>query len=133
MMAEVGHEWAAVPLFYSAYHFVKRAMIRDPIWDQVNALQSLHQGLIPDDRYIDRHKGRQRPGQPRQWGVNEIVTLLYKPIARPYDRLHQASIDVRYGVGLDPVALPDLLRDLALIEDLEGRNEIVAPLPFEEG
>jgi hypothetical protein len=131
-LADVDHEWAAVPLFYSAYHLVKLAMLRDPIWDRVNALQTLHQGLIPDDRFTERHKGRQRRGEPRQWGVNEIVSVLYKNIARPYERLHLASIDVRYGVGLDMDAMPDLLRDLALIEDLESSGAIVAPIPFDE-
>lgn len=93
-----GDEWAAVCWFYSAYHYVRSALIADPIFDDLTRLQSVHQHLVPDDRHVTRHKGR-RGGAP-ELGVNEVVLKLYPAIAGPYDKLHQASIDVRYERGL---------------------------------
>lgn len=94
-------EWTAVPLFYSAYHFVKAAMLVDPIWQSPGDLHRLHSDLIADDRFTDRHKGRRRPGgAAKEWGINDLVMLLYRPQVRDYEILHQASVTVRYGAGL---------------------------------
>ncbi len=101
LLVGTGDEWAAVPLFYSAYHVVKAALLTDPIWDTPSDLHRLHVDLIPGDRFTDRHKGRRRSGGgEKEWGINELVLLLYRPFAGRYDLLHQNSITVRYGKGL---------------------------------
>lgn len=129
VLADAGDEWAAVPLFYSAHHVIKGALLRDPIWGQVNALQVINQDLIPDDRFTTRHKGRKRPGGgPREWGVNELVLLLYRPAVKHYEHLHQASNSVRYGTGLAHGAVPAVTTALAAIEELESRGDLEAPI-----
>jgi hypothetical protein len=128
VLVETRQEWGAVALFYSAYHRVKAAMLRDPIWGQVNALQAVHQDLIPDDRYIERHHGRRRRGEPREWGVNELVAVLYPSATRAYEQLHQASIDVRYSTGLPAGALPALATAITTISELDSDGELEAPI-----
>ena len=54
--------------------------------------------------------------------MNELVQILYKQAVKRYERLHLASIQVRYSVGLDPVALPLLVDDLTAIEELEPQK-----------
>lgn len=95
----VEDEWAAVCLFYSAYHHVKAALLEDPLFEDHEKCQALHADLLPDDRFTSRHKGRRTAGG-REWGLNELVLRLYRPAAGTYERLHQASIDVRYQTGL---------------------------------
>ena len=107
-LADAGDEWAAVPMFYSAYHFVKAALLVDPIWWDIQRLQGTRPDLIPDDRFTKRHHGHRQTGRPREWGINELVLVLYPSIARDYEQLHVASIDVRYHEGLPSGALPDL-------------------------
>jgi len=100
-LIDAGDEWGAVPLFYCAYHLLKAAMLVDPIWHAPGDLHKLHTDLIADDRFTDRHKGRRRPGGgPKEWGINDLVMLLYRPMVRDYEVLHQASVTVRYGAGL---------------------------------
>lgn len=124
-----GDEWGAVPLFYSAYHVIKGALLRDPIWDQVNALQKINSDLIPDDRFIDRHHGRKRPGGgPREWGINELVLTLYRPAIAHYELLHQSSIRVRYGTGLPRGSLQPLMSAIDTLEDLESNGDLAAPV-----
>lgn len=133
-LADAGDEWAAVPYFYAAYHIMKGAMLRDPIWEQINALQTIHRDLMTDDRFTDRHKGRKRPtGAPREWGVNELVLLLYRPAVGAYERLHQASNLVRYGVGLTGDAVPALVQAIDLIETLESEGALEAPVLWPKG
>lgn len=117
-LCEAGDEWGAVCYFYSAYHLVKHALLTDPIFDEPTALSRIDVTLQPDDRYTSRHHGRQREGQAREWGVNELVTRLYRPISASYERLHQASIAVRYGAGL---ALP-LDRIVGAIEAVQNAH-----------
>lgn len=92
-----GDEWAAVCLFYAAYHDVKAALIDDPIFDSHDACQTRSAQLFPDDRHASAHKAR-RGGH--SLGVNDVVSILYKRASGTYERLHQMSIDVRYGGGL---------------------------------
>jgi hypothetical protein len=96
--------WAAVCYFYSAYHLVRYALRRDPIFDNPTALTRINVELYPDLRDISRHHGRKRT-TPREWGINELVLVLYRPIAAPYNKLHQASIDIRYEDGPGPLSL----------------------------
>ncbi len=106
-LEDAGDEWAAVALFYAAYHLVKAALLSDPIFDDPAKLHAIHFDILGDDRHTSRHHGR-KGGPERSWGINEMVTLLYPAITRSYERLHQASIDVRYSIGLPVGALPDL-------------------------
>lgn len=130
LLAESGDEWGAVPLFYSAYHRVKAALLRDPIWEDIQSLHVLSVDLIPEDRFTGRHQGRRRPGgQPREWGVNDLVLKLYRPAAGSYERLHQASIDVRYGAGLPGGALPSILEATERIEQLDRAGSLQASIP----
>lgn len=99
-LAEAGDEWAAVCYFYAAYHRVKAALLDDVVFDDPESCFAKHVDLIPDDRYTSRHKARRRTSAGREWGINDLVTLLYRGAAATYDKLHQASIDVRYQSGL---------------------------------
>lgn len=133
VLAEVDHEWAAVPLFYSAYHIVKAALLRDPIWGDLPSLKALHKDLTPDDRFVGRHKGRRSRDAITEWGVTDLVIKLYRTAAPHYERLHQGSIDVRYSLGLPPGALPALMSALGAIEELDSRGELEAPVLWPKG
>lgn len=129
VLAESGHEWAAVALFYGAYHVVKAALLVDAIFDDVGAMHRCDPDLIERDRFTDRHKGRRRPGGgPREWGVNELVQKLYSQIAREYEQLHQASISVRYGKGLPSGALEALVISFENITTERADGGLTAPL-----
>lgn len=129
VLADSGHEWAAVALFYGAYHLVKAALLTDPIFDDVGAMHRCDPDLIERDRFTDRHKGRRRPGGgPREWGINELVQKLYPQIARDYEQLHQASISVRYGKGLPSGALAALIVAFDNISSERDSGGLTAPL-----
>lgn len=116
-LAGAGDEWALVCYFYSAYHLVKAALISDPVFDDAARLAKAPIPLTPDDRYVTSHRGRRRPGWPQEWGVNDLVTMIYRFIRDDYELLHQASIEVRYGRGraLPPIEVArealDRIRD----------------------
>lgn len=129
LLADAGDEWGAVPMFYSAYHCVKGALLRDPIFDHQEALTKIHRDLYPEDRHVNRHHGRRRQGQQADWGVNELVGRLYSRAAGDYERLHQGSIQVRYGTGLPSGALPALRICLANILEMESRGDLEASIP----
>lgn len=95
-----GDEWAAVCYFYAAYHLIRGALLSDPIFNELGRCQSKHADLLPEDRFTARHKGRRNTSAGREWGLNELTQILYPHISQSYERLHQASIDVRYGKGL---------------------------------
>ncbi len=97
-LVAAGDEWGAVPLFYCAYHLARAAMITDPIFSDLPRLKSKNSDLTPDERLTSRHHGR-RGSSVKQWGVNELVALLYPKLSSDYEVMHQASIDVRYGRG----------------------------------
>jgi hypothetical protein len=99
-LADAGDEWAVVCYFYSAYHLVRCALLEDPVFNDPTALQRIHPALTPAHRNTENHHGRQAKGQPREFGVNELVFALYRPITSSYERLHQYSIEVRYKAGL---------------------------------
>lgn len=129
-LAAAGDEWAAVMWFYSAYHLIKAALLCDPIWFDLRSLTTLNVELTPGERFTGRHKGRRRIGsnQPREWGINDLVLVLYRPAAGFYERLHQASIDVRYGAGLPAGALPDLDVALKRLFEMDSKSKLRAPL-----
>lgn len=106
-LLDVKQEWAAVSLFYSAYHHAKAALLEDPIFDDLSALQAANRRLTLDDRTVSMHKARK--GSPHI-GLNDLVLILYRPVAASYHKLHQMSVDVRYQHGLRPGAIEDLPR-----------------------
>lgn len=126
MLIEAGDEWGAVCCFYAAYHRVKCALLSDPLFDNPKSMHGKHMDLVGDDRYTDRHKGRRNTGRGREWGINELVGLLYPSIRREYEQLHQFSIDVRYGSGLRNGALPAVTPALARIENAAQAGDLVA-------
>jgi hypothetical protein len=128
LLAEAGDEWAAVPLFYSAYHFVRHALRSDPIFLEPTWLSRVHVSLTMAERDVTRHKGRKFiPGSVgREWGINELVTLLYRPLTISYEKLHQASIEVRYGAGLKTAPLPGLVEALDRIQTAHAQGTMVA-------
>lgn len=119
-------EWAAVCFFYAGYHLVRAALLIDPVFSDPTRLSKLNVELTPEDRQTERHKGRKNTANGREWGINELVLLLYRAIAGPYDRLHQASIDVRYGRGLRG-DVSDLREHLTTIEEAYAGGLLIAP------
>lgn len=128
-LLDAGDEWAAVPLFYAGYHLVKAALLRDPIFGDPTSLSRISADLTPEDRFVTRHHGRRRRGEPREWGVNEVVQVLYRRATKSYEALHQASILVRYGEGLPANSLESLRAALDHIEALDADGDLVAPIP----
>lgn len=100
---DADEQWAVVCWFYSAYHLVRHALTSDPIFDDPTQLSRINAELTPADRSVARHNARKVGPNGREWGVNELVVKLYRPIAGDYNRLHQASVAVRYedGVSVD--------------------------------
>lgn len=95
-IAEYSPEWAMVAYFYSAYNSIRAALMADPIFSDLSALKSINSELTPDDKNEYRHHVRaKQPG----FGVNQLVQMLYTPFSEDYEKLHQASIAVRYGGG----------------------------------
>lgn len=125
-IADSGDEWAAVCFFYSAYHLAKAALLQDPIFDDVGRLHQKHLDLIPDDRFTDRHHVRTTRGERRGWGVNELVQLLYPSMVADYEKLHSASVSVRYRAGLPADAVPSLRASVDRIRAAAANGELVA-------
>jgi hypothetical protein len=127
-LADAGDEWSAVPLFYSAYHLTRHALRSDPIFLDPIQLSRVNVNLTMAECDVTRHKGRKViPGSPgREWGINELVTLLYRPLSASYDKLHQASIEVRYGAGLKTAPVPHLVAALERIQTANTSDTMVA-------
>jgi hypothetical protein len=104
LLATAPDEWAAVPMFYSAFHLVRAALVTDPLFDDPGRCARKNVYLSMQDRECTRHNTRWRReadgSRSKLWGVNELVTLLYAPIWPYYELMHQASVEVRYGRGL---------------------------------
>ena len=111
--AATGNEWAAVCYFYAAYHVVKAALLTDSIFDDLTALRSVSPDLLTTDRDASAHQMRR--GSSSDFGVNDLVRLLYPDISSAYLELHGQSIAVRYMHGTS-VPLDDLREDLDEIE-----------------
>ncbi|WP_432571194.1 hypothetical protein [Kineococcus sp. SYSU DK005] len=130
LMVQVGAEWGAVCLFYSAYHLVKRALILDPVFDNPVALAQVD--LPEAARHPESHRGHTRSGGGRVWGVSDLVLKLYAPLEQPYKRLTVASHHVRYGRGFrgGAVGLQRLEQDLATIEQASAAGIMCGPMPM---
>ena len=128
LLSDAGDEWATVPLFYSAYHLTRHALRSDPIFHEPTKLSRVNASLTMAERDVTRHKGRKNiPGSSaREWGINELVTMLYRPLTASYDKLHQASIEVRYGAGLKTAPLADLVAALDAIQEAHDGATMVA-------
>jgi hypothetical protein len=97
LIAAADNEWAAVCYFYAAYQLAIAAISDDPIFDDLQRLQGVNAELLPDDRHTTRHKGRKNTSHGREWGVNELMLLLYgQAVGAAYEKLHHASVCVRY-------------------------------------
>lgn len=121
----IDHELAAVSYFYSAYHTVKAAFIEDPIFTDLSRLQAKDSRLIMDDRFVTHHRARLGSGE-RKLGVNDIVRILYPSIASRYQRLHMASIAVRYEAGLKVYDFAAVKDDYAAVRDAYVNGELRA-------
>lgn len=121
----LGHdnEWFAVCYFYSAYHLIKAALIRDPIFDSVTELSRIDVHLTPAHRWTTKHQGRVQSGG-RDPGINDIVVKLYNGISIEYRRLHSASVNVRYSDGLGAISPQTVAQDFSTIWDAHSRGEI---------
>lgn len=122
------HEWAVVSYFYSAYHLIRASLINDPIFDDPTALSRVRTDLTPADRFTSAHHANKRSPNGRAWGVNELVQVLYRSQTHNYERLHQGSIDVRYGSGLRGDAAT-FRGYLAGIQSAFDAGEICTPWP----
>lgn len=125
-LADAGDEWGAVCFFYAAYHLVKAAMLADPLFEDPTRCHAKHHDLNIDDRHTDRHQVRKSRDAGRGWGVNDLVLLLYRPIVGDYERLHQASVSVRYRDGLPAEALTALRGSVDRIREAFDAGEIKA-------
>lgn len=126
-LADAGDEWGLVCYFYAAFHLVRFSLLSDPIFDSPQRLSALTLPLLPDDRNTERHHGRGRVGQPREWGVNELVGFLYKHVRVDYETLHVASIEVRYAMGQSLPTLAHGSEALGRIERAQEDGTLRAP------
>ena len=129
LLAESNHDWAAVALFYAAYHHVKAALVEDVIFDDYDSCQALNPGLLPDDRFTTRHQGRKQTSAGREWGINELVLVLYRSAAGTYERLHQASVDVRYQSGLR-ASVAEVAALYDKFEELRATGALTSPAVY---
>lgn len=120
----IGEEWAAVCYFYSAYHLARHALLTDPVWHQQTALRAINPALSRDDRNTKRHQGRR--GVAKEWGINELVLLLYPSVVGEYEKLHRMSNAVRYEGGLKVFTTKDSAEWLAHIESEKAAGNMVA-------
>jgi hypothetical protein len=123
LVAEAGDEWACVPLFYSAYHLVRDALLNDPVFADDRSCRAKHPLLTCTDNQVTRHHGRSHPD--KVWGINDLVTLLYRRVVVDYELLHAASIDVRYHDGFKG-DLEDVKASLQTIWDAYEQGLLVA-------
>lgn len=130
VLRDSGHEWAAVAYFYSAYHLVSAALLRDPIFTSPGRLAAASPALTMADQTATRHQGYMQFGhggrRTKIWGLNDLVALLYRPVWPFYAQLHEGSVDVRYGTGLR-VPLEKIADAQRLIRDEFAAGTLVAP------
>lgn len=117
------NEWFAVCYFYSAYHLIKAALIRDPIFDSPTELSRIDVNLTPEHRWSTKHQGRVQRGS-RDPGINDIVVKLYNGVSVEYRRLHSASVNVRYSDGLGVITPATVAQDFSTIWESHSRGEI---------
>ncbi len=129
LITAADNEWAAVCFFYAAYQIAIAAISDDPIFDDLDRLKRVNAELIPDDRRTTRHQGRKNGKNGREWGVNELMLLLYgQTVGAAYDKLHKASVSVRYAPPLRTP--PTRAREwLDVILAAEAAGELVCAKP----
>lgn len=115
----VAHPWACVIGFYAAFHSARWALQCDRRFDDEDVLRTIHPDLRSEDRRTAKHKARRGPGANADFGVNDLVLMLYPKASRPYELLHQASIEVRYNQGR-PHVLPDADKMLEMVDDVHA-------------
>lgn len=123
VLAESGQPWAAVPLFYSAYHLARHALRSDPIFDDPARLGRLTLQVGPEDQYAYHHHSRGRK-QEGNWGVNDLLAFLYPHAATGYEELHQASNEVRYGAGIIELPLVAFVQKLDTFTAQHSHGEL---------
>lgn len=108
-------DWAAVPFFYAAYRLIRATLISEPLFQQGLArLMSVNPLLQIGDRFAEHHSGGMAGS--RSLGVSELVTILYPRIDAHYKRLHNASLQVRYGQGLQTISRAAVESDFAAVK-----------------
>jgi hypothetical protein len=125
-LVAIPNQWYAVCYFYAAYHCVRAALLEDPVFKDLTRLKSFDANLIPDDRFNGHHAGRLSGSGPRKPGVSDMVKLFYPDIAIQYERLHGASVAVRYGFGLSAYQPNVLAADFAHIAQASTAGKLVA-------
>jgi hypothetical protein len=128
-LLEAEDEWSAVCYFYSAYHLVRYALRSDPIFEDLDGLQRINKMLTLDERTTERHRGRLGQNKVRDWGINELVVALYRPVSGAYHRLHQASVTVRYEEGLIPETMNRVSGSLDKIWEAHETGSLKAVVP----
>lgn len=111
------HPWACVIGFYAAYHSARWAIQCDPRFDDAATIRAVHPNLRPEDRRTAKHKARRGPGPQTDFGVNDLVLLLYPKASGAYEYLHQASIEVRYNRGI-PKLLPEAAQMIEWVDEV---------------
>ena len=94
----LGDDWSVVTGFYSCYHLLRAAMLKDPLFDDLPRLSVVHHSLRTEDRRETKHSkgGLNKP----ELGMKEICTLVYPHASGKYYLAHDASNGVRYDGGL---------------------------------
>lgn len=117
--APVAHPWACVVGFYAAFHSARWALQCDRRFDDEDTLEAIHPHLRPNDRRPAKHKARRGPGPMADFGVNDLVLLLYPKASKSYELLHQASIEVRYNQGRLHL-LPGAEQMIAMVDEVHA-------------
>lgn len=116
---EVSHPWGCVVVFYAAYHSARWALQCDQRFNDMAALKAINPHLVPELKNTAKHKTRGPLGRGPEFGVNDLVALLYPAASPAYEKLHQASIEVRYEAGR-PQVLPPYERLVELVDEVHA-------------
>ncbi|WP_313812973.1 hypothetical protein [Glutamicibacter sp.] len=96
-MFKSSDQWAAVAAFYTSYHYLRAALIADPVFQDQKALSLIHPALKVGDQFEKKHSfgGLSKA----QLGLIEMCIVVYPHVSRYYTLGHQASCGVRYDGG----------------------------------
>ncbi len=75
-------------------------LLGDPIFDDPIACSGITRPVARGSAHEPPPWSQAHEQRGREWGINELVLSLYPKVVRDYERLHQASNDVRYHEGL---------------------------------
>lgn len=115
-LRSINDEWSVVCVFYAAYHLMKAALLSDPIFNSNIELAKISPNLTLADQHVTKHRARKGDAGASGLGLNEIVSYLYPDLASRYERLHMASVEVRYNGGLQNYDQQSLLDGFILIK-----------------